>query len=304
MDEKIGTQCLGSGFLFVVPGNDGYIAAHCFGQLDAHLSKSTKAHNSNMLAFAATLLQNVSVQGAIHRNCSAKQDAGILQLHALRDMEDEMVANSNVGAVTSIGVVANSLFHVSSLAVRKLVTVRLRHGRTVVLETFSAKIAAAAAFDHASNTDSVANLEAFDFGANFLDDSSDFMTRSCNESGDVRRKGKKIVSEFQLQSIAHIQLAAKSAHQLTAGKCGDQFVYRSNHTSSPTYLTNRKLVQSPVSIARMNITVAHATVLDVDCNIVWAARRSSEFNLLQIAVGVESRQEEGAFSIFDRCHVA
>ena len=48
--------------------------------------------------------------------------------------------------------------------------------------------------------------------------------------------------------------------------------------------------------------MAHATKLDGNRDIAWAARGSPDLRLLQIAVGVECSQHEGAFSIFDRCH--
>jgi hypothetical protein len=49
----------------------------------------------------------------------------------------------------------------------------------VVLETLLAQITASAAFNHATDTNSVTNLETFDIRSDSLYNSSNLMARSC-----------------------------------------------------------------------------------------------------------------------------
>jgi hypothetical protein len=109
--------------------------------------------------------------------------------------------------------------------------------------TFLTETTRSTAVDHASDTDSVSDLEVCHFTSDGTYDTSNFMSR-CN----------------------------------------------------------RELVDTPVTVAGVDITVAHSAILYTNGNIRRAGLGATEFMLLELTFFVKSSEHEASFSVFDSRH--
>mmetsp|Transcript_68614 Transcript_68614/g.143278 ORF Transcript_68614/g.143278 Transcript_68614/m.143278 type:complete len:208 (-) Transcript_68614:39-662(-) len=65
----------------------------------------------------------------------------------------------------------------------------------------------------------------------------------------------------------------------------------------------RVLVVAPIAVDGVKVRVAHATIDDVNCHILWARSRTSDLELGHLVLLVGSGQHEAALAIDDGSHV-
>lgn len=81
---------------------------------------------------------------------------------------------------------------------------------------------------------------------------------------------------------------ASNAYPVAHLELGDFIADGPNDAGNFVARSNGERIQTPVSITGVAIAVAHATILNVNSNIIWASCGTSDFEALQFSAQIKS----------------